>query len=105
MKEIVFTTLSIQELKEVFANILDEKLKSLVTGKALHSVNEPGLLTRLEVCKLLHITYPTLSNLIKTNQLPAYRVNRRILFKKEDIENFLLKSINVNKFNRKDTKK
>jgi len=52
---------------------------------------EKKFLTRKDLCDQFGITYPTLDRLVKTGVLPTYRVgSRKILFKKEEVEKYLL---------------
>lgn len=55
---------------------------------------EDTLLTRKEVLKLLSITAPTLSKWQKTGAIKAHRVQRRVYFRKADIEK-ALKPVNA----------
>jgi excisionase family DNA binding protein len=48
-------------------------------------------LTRNEVCKILHVSLPTLSEYYKKGKIPAYKVGKRVLFKPADIEAVLTK--------------
>jgi excisionase family DNA binding protein len=43
-------------------------------------------LTRLEVCKLLTITLPTVHEWTKRGILTAYRLGNRVYFKREEID-------------------
>ncbi len=47
------------------------------------------LLEFREVAEYLHVSAPTLYRLIKSRQLPAYKVGGKWKFKPEDIERFL----------------
>lgn len=51
------------------------------------------ILSRNEAAKFLKVSLPTLHKLVKQNQLPAYRLGRKIVFKDDELINSL-KSVN-----------
>jgi excisionase family DNA binding protein len=56
-------------------------------------------LTRKQVAKKLHISLPTLNEYTKTGKLKGYRINGRILYKKNEI-NTALTAIDTLKYRR-----
>ena len=86
----------------ITASILDQLADAIVT-RLVNSFNiQPAqqapqpeaentdkLLTRREVLKLLSISPPTLSAWQKKGSLKAYRINRRVFFRKSDIHTAL----------------
>ena len=53
------------------------------------------LLEFREVCEYLNVSAPTLYRLIKSRQLPAYKVGGKWKFKPEDIEQYLASHSNL----------
>lgn len=47
------------------------------------------ILTRVEVSKMLNLSFPTLLKLSKSGKLPSYKLGRKIFYKYSDIENSL----------------
>jgi excisionase family DNA binding protein len=47
------------------------------------------MMTIEETARLLRITRQTLYERTKKKEIPAYKVGRRVLYKREDIEKFL----------------
>lgn len=67
---------------------LSEKLEALT--KQLQQPTPPTaepveLITRTEVCKLLNITLPTVSDWSKKRIIKAYRIGNKVRFKKSEI--------------------
>lgn len=56
-------------------------------------MNGQDLLTRKEVAAMFRISLPTVYKYAKTGVFPAHRVGTRTRFKKEEIEQCLLKVI------------
>ncbi len=52
-------------------------------------MNRDELLTRNEVMEYLRISKGTLSKLMRQKAFPYIRLERKVLFKKEDIDKFL----------------
>ncbi len=105
--QVIFTSLSIDELKNILHEIIDLKLKELQSSKVTYQTQDVSYITKNELCKKLKISIPTLSKIVKLGHIKAYRIkNRRILFSVEEVQKFIENSaLNFNNFNRKDTKK
>jgi excisionase family DNA binding protein len=54
-----------------------------------YGVEEEGFLTRDQVMKYLHISRTSLYMLMKRGAFPYYRLERKILFRKSDIDAFM----------------
>jgi excisionase family DNA binding protein len=48
------------------------------------------ILSRKQVKELLNISYPTLNKLNRTQELPAYKIGRKVFYKMSDIEKSLI---------------
>jgi len=59
-------------------------------------VNEE-LLTVEQVANILHVTVDTVRIYIRTKQLPAFKVGRTYLVKKQDLDDFLQKRRTMDK--------
>lgn len=83
-------TMTIPELQEMITNSVKSALAAWTPPQAAPS-EEKKFLSRKALCDQFGIAYPTLDRLVKTGVLPTYRVgSRRILFKKEEVDNYLL---------------
>lgn len=78
--EIKFITLD--ELLDEF-----EKLKQTSLQKT--NDEEERLLTRVEVCDLLHISLPTIHTWSKSGRLKPIKIGARVLFKEKDIKQLI----------------
>lgn len=52
-------------------------------------MTENELLTRKELANFLRISIATLQTMMKKNEIPFYKINKRILFKKSEIDEWL----------------
>lgn len=77
-----------ESVKEEFLAVLHEQ-------KENSSKKSTELLTRKETCAMLCISLTTLHSWMKENILPYYRINSRIRFKMEDIQNILASPTNL----------
>lgn len=83
----------IQSIREETKSILREELTNEIK-KILSEIKpkqETILLSRKEVCKALAISEPTLDGLVKSGVIPCHRIGKSIRFKKEEVENSLIK--------------
>ncbi len=69
-----------QRQKELFKEAFNETMAQLKKR-----VDDDTFLTRKQVAERLHISLPTLHSLTKEGTLVGYRLNGRVLYKKEDI--------------------
>lgn len=82
---ILLQNLSSDDLKKLISDLLDEKL----TGFKPQQKQATEYLTREDVSKLLKISLPTVTEYTKTGKLNGLRMGRRVLFRKEEIEQSL----------------
>jgi excisionase family DNA binding protein len=81
----ILQNLSADDLKVLISQAFSEQLEKISPPQPA----EPGYLSRKEVCKELKITYPTLSYYTKTGIIKGFRLGRRILYRKSDIDDSL----------------
>lgn len=100
MQDIILSPISLADLKTAISNIIDEKIKPFLPATVLDPENNEIYLSRKEVSKQLKISLPTLNNLTKQGAITGYRIGKRVLYKKSDI-NSALHLIDSNKYKRK----
>lgn len=64
-----------------------EQIKDLFPTK--NSDNTNSLLSRSDTAKILNISLVKLWQLTKEKALPVYKIGGKVLYKKEEIENFI----------------
>lgn len=89
-------------MEEILTKILDyvvagvsERLEKRIQEK--EAPKEPKYYGRDEVCKLLHITAPTLLKYTKKKWLNAHKIDRRVLYDAAEVENAVKYGINKQK--------
>lgn len=88
LKEVAIeATVSIENLVEVFFQIFNQKLQESQTESKKVNQENDDLLSRLEICNLLHISQTTLTKRIKDNCIPYSKCGRRLLFSKNEVLN------------------
>lgn len=96
--------LLIQEMtKEDLQHLINESVRKVFSEQFQSEQTKPSestYLTRAEVSKLLQISLVTLSKLVSTGRLQSYRIGKRILFKKDEVEKALTPIV-TSKFQRK----
>jgi len=80
----------IQSLAQEIAKILKEDFKENVKTESKPSEN---YLSRSEAAKALQVTLPTLDDYCQRELIPSYRLRRKILFKRSDIESAINKGL------------
>lgn len=55
----------------------------------INLMNEDKLFTKKEACEYLRISETTLNRLIKKEEISYIKLERKVLFRKSDIDNFL----------------
>ena len=98
METIQINNLGVAELQELIETSVKKALAQTVTKPEPEPETE--LLTRNEVAKMLQISLVTLTEWIKQGRVPAYKINSRVRFKKNEILNSL-KEVQTLKFSRK----
>jgi excisionase family DNA binding protein len=102
MDKIVFTTLTTEELKEVFSQVVDSKLGDIFANRSVQTEqSQDAYATWKEVAERLRISLPTLNSLTKQGVLKAKRINRRVLYRWSEVE-AQLQAIETTKYKRKD---
>jgi excisionase family DNA binding protein len=87
---IVLFSIPIQELKEIIAEVLEEKLKGMLPITMPPTPPTKEYLTRKEVCEMLHISLSTLFYYSKDGRLSRYRIGGRILYRAEEVRNAVI---------------
>ncbi|MBA4408282.1 MAG: hypothetical protein C0397_02525 [Odoribacter sp.] len=72
----------LSEIREINQNLIGEFQKKL-------KIARPQYATRHEVSEALHITIGTLDRLIKNQEIKAYRIGGRILFRWSEVDQAL----------------
>jgi excisionase family DNA binding protein len=84
MSDITFQ-FPIDEIVERLRNMIREEISASVN--VIHPTQHPdGYITRKEACDLLCITLPTLSTYTLEGKVKGYRIGRRVLYKKHEVE-------------------
>jgi excisionase family DNA binding protein len=86
-------TLTIAQLHDFMMEVIMEALRTIEPKKE----ETAKYLTRIEACKALKISLPTLSRYSELGLIPAKRIGNRILYSEEDLKE-ALKEIPSNKF-------
>jgi excisionase family DNA binding protein len=86
MQNIILTQFSVEQFQSEIANAVRLGLEQLQTTQNTTTTTEQTeLLTRNEVCDLLHITLPTLHNWTKEGLITGYRIGTRIRYKRAEV--------------------
>jgi len=85
MEQIILSGVSLNDLLDKIGILIDSKLNQTKQPEKLQS----DYLSRLEVCKLLKITLPTLNDWSKLGRLQSYKIGNRVLYKTEEVNNSL----------------
>jgi len=84
MNSIILQGINTEDLKEIFREVLDEKIKQKSDPKDLG--RKLPYLNRFEVAEILKISLPTLNNWSKSGIVQSYRIGNRVLYKAEEID-------------------
>lgn len=85
-QQIILTPFSVEQFQSEIANAVRLGLEQLQTNqKNTITPEQTELLTRNEVCDLLHITLPTLHQWTKEGVVTGYRIGTRIRYKRAEI--------------------
>jgi excisionase family DNA binding protein len=88
---IILQGIPLQEFYSQIESIIEKKLEEKLTKIVRQEkVYEKPYLTRKEVCKILQISLPTLSDWAKQGFIKSHRIGSRILFKAEEIDASLI---------------
>lgn len=99
MPEILFSGFNLEEFKEILSEVIDQKLKEH-SNKSLGRKNNIEYLTRVEVCSLLRISLPTLTDYVKKGYIKSGKIGNSVRFLPEDVED-AIKNIHSFKFRKK----
>ncbi|AKD58276.1 hypothetical protein SD10_01595 [Spirosoma radiotolerans] len=99
MENLVFTQLSIPEVRQLFRQELEQFFKALPCAPPKSAINAENLSTRQKTAKKLNISLPTLDDYTRRGIIRGYRVGRRVLYRPEDVE-AALTEINTVKYQR-----
>lgn len=97
MDTIQINNISIDEFKEIIRTTLEQI--RLDIPKSNPSDRKKDYATRKDVASALHISLPTLNQLTKTGILTGYRIQGRVLYKWNEIDE-ALKRIEAIKYKR-----
>jgi len=81
MKNLSFTEIPIEELKQV----LSDTIRTEIRKYNFSTPPETELITRKETATILGVSLVTLNEWTKSGVIPCYRINTRIRFKKHEI--------------------
>jgi DNA binding domain, excisionase family len=103
MEQLFLCPISKEEFYKEIGNIVDEKFRNLI-GKTYNQnpTSEDKYLTRQEACQILRISLPTLDSYTKKGIIKKYRIGRRVLFKKTEIDS-LFEEVNSSKYKKKNS--
>ena len=90
--------LNMDDLRQVVTEIVEEVCTKRVLNEK-KSIDESEWLTREEVCDMLHITYTTLWRKEKCGVIRKYKVGRKNLYSKKEVDALFcsaVESINTN---------
>ena len=88
---IILEQVNLQQLGDLISIAVNKGI-ALQVSTPTPTANDPNeLLTRKEVCELLHITLPTLHSWSKENLIASYRINTRVRYKRAEVMETLQK--------------
>ncbi len=101
MESTLFTAISVEELKNMFGQIVEDKISNLLKQNSHHEDNQKEkYATREEISDRLRISLPTLNKLTKEGIIAGYRIGRRVLYNWNEVES-VLQEITSTKYKRK----
>lgn len=86
-------------IRDVVREILQDTIKDVLNDLP-QPKEEIKYLTRQQVCSLLHISLPTLTDYVKSGLIRCQRIGKRVLFEESDIRAAVREIPNM-KYNRK----
>ncbi|CCH55580.1 hypothetical protein BN8_04847 [Fibrisoma limi BUZ 3] len=99
MENVVFTQLSIPEVRQLFRQELEQFFKERPPVPPFSLINIENYYTRKITAKKLKISLPTLDDYTRRGIIRGCRVGRRVLYRPEDVD-AALKEINSVKYQR-----
>ena len=88
MKQIQISEITLDELLSKLSELFEAKLEQ---SKLPQNKNRSTYLTRIEACKILKISLPSLTEYTKQGWLQSYKIGNRILYKPEEIDQAIQK--------------
>jgi excisionase family DNA binding protein len=88
---IILEQIDLQQLEALISIAVNKGIALQVSQPTNTATNQNELLTRKEVCEMLHITLPTLHNWSKENFITSYRINTRVRYKRAEVMETLQK--------------
>jgi excisionase family DNA binding protein len=86
MENIVFTQLSVQEIR----NMLREEVRNaLKESPQIHGNQSPEYLAIQELSELLNLAVPSIYGLVHRKQIPYIKRGKKLIFEKSQIEEWL----------------
>jgi hypothetical protein len=87
MDQILLNGITIDELIKKLGDLIDSRIENISSINS--NKNKIKFLTRNEVSQLLKISLPTLNTYSKDGVLQSYKIQNRVLYKQEEVENAL----------------
>ncbi len=87
IQNLILTTIAETDFREIVSAAVRSELAAMYPPQK--ATAQPELLTRLETAQRLKISLPTLHLWTRTGTLQGYRVNGRVLYKSNEVENSL----------------
>jgi excisionase family DNA binding protein len=85
MNSIILEQVNLHQLENIISIAVKKGIELQVSQTTTTTTEQTELLTRNEVCNLLHITLPTLHNWTKEGLITGYRIGTRIRYKRAEI--------------------
>src|SRR5687767_167384 len=92
----IFFELGVGELKEIIKQVIREERQERSPSSPNTSEE---LITRKEAASYLGVSLPTLSQIVKRGEIPAYRLGGKIMFRQSELVNSL-RPVQCQKFRR-----
>jgi len=89
MNQLILSPISIGELKTVISDTVIDEVRKLLLPKQ-QEPESSVLLTRNDASKILGVSLVTLNEWQKSGLIPAYRINTRIRFKRDEVMSCLI---------------
>ena len=88
-KELVFTSLPLDEMEVMITRAVRESISTLAAQQPTDNHSE--LITRKQAAQMLNLSLPTLREYTVRGIVPSYRVGSRVRYKKSEVINCLTK--------------
>ena len=89
MEQTIFTTLSIQDLRQMLSEVVDERLKNHSVMEEEKRKSEKVWLTSKDVCAMLSICPATLDNWVNKGKVTRRKVERRAYYDEAEIKRMM----------------